>query len=46
MEIPDATKEGFLIKSVQENNAGNYKVKIYNIAGSVESDVAALVVEI
>lgn len=46
IEIPEKTKEGFMIIGVQENNTGNYKVKVYNCVGSVESDVAVLKIEI
>jgi len=45
-EIPGATNEGLLIRSVREEHAGTYKVKVYNVAGSVESSAVPLVIEI
>jgi len=45
-EIPEQTKEGFMITNAQENNAGNYKVRVYNCVGSVESENAILNIEI
>lgn len=45
-EIPGQTKEGFMINHIRENNAGNYKVKVSNCVGSVESENAILNIQI
>jgi hypothetical protein len=35
-----------MINHIRENNAGNYKVKVSNCVGSVESENAILNIEI
>ena len=41
-DIPGATNDTLLITNVQPNAAGNYRVTVSNLAGSVASEIAVL----